>query len=161
MFREVFCPGSICKLKIAFNKVEEHVRACTGFNQTIFNNNCERRILMDQTRKGDHELLRWKTRIMSAHGRKFFVRTKRENHHHYVEVVMLGSADECKGFLASAAVLDKELKVFTKNTSRPRPISLEEWGTMGLVIPEDTLSSIWTPETTDFAYKTKFSVEKV
>ena len=166
LFREVLCPGYSCKLKIALNKVEEHSRACADFNQTILNNNCERTLTMPQSDKGGDNLVLWPTKIMSAHGRKFFLRTKRENHYHSSEIVMLGSADKCKGFLASATVLDKDLKVFAKNIFRPRPISLEKWGKMGLVLPEDILSSIWTPdlstpESPTFAYKIVFSVEKV
>ena len=164
LFREVLCPGSKCKLKIPFSKVEEHVRVCTDFNQTILDNNCERRMTMEQRNKGGG--VRWPTQIMSALGATFFMRTKRENHHHSTEVVMLGSEEECKGFLASITVLDKDLKVFAKNTFRPRPISLENWGTMGLVLSEDTLSSVWTPElstpgTPKFAYDIVFSVESV
>lgn len=166
LFREVLCPGSKCKLKIPFSKVEEHVRVCTDFNQTILDNNCERRMTIEQSNKGGDTVVTWRTRILSALGATFFLRTKRENHYHSVEVVMLGSEEECKGFLASVTVLDKDGKVFTKNTSRPRPISLEKWGTMGLVLPEDTLSSIWTPElstpgTPNFAYKMVFYVERV
>ena len=139
---------------------------CTGINKSILNNNSETNFSMAQTKKGNDMDLTWSTNIVSAHGRKFFVKTNRENHHHYVETVMLGSADECKDFLASVTLLDKDLKIFTKNTSRPRHISLEKWGKMGLVISEDTLSSIWTPdlsdpETAKFRYTFAYSVEKV
>ena len=163
-FRVVFCPGSLCQSKVPFNMVEEHTKTCAdNFAAAILNDNCEtgRRMSLTQTKKGSDEYLTWPTQIMSAHGRQFFARTKRQNHYHYVETVMLGSEDECKGFLASTTVLDKDLKVFTKNTSRPRPISLEKWGNMGLMLSEDALSNIWTSETTKFIYQMKYSVEKV
>ena len=165
-FREVFCPGNACQLKVPFNKVEEHAKTCAdNFTTTILNDNLETErtvgVAMAQNKKGGDSVLTWPTQIMSAHGRKFFARTKRENHYHYVETVMLGSEEECKGFLASTAVLDKDLKVLTKNTSRPRPISLEKWGNLGLVLSEDALSNIWTPDTTDFIYQMKYVIEKV
>ena len=57
--------------------------------------------------------------------------------------------------------LDNDGKVFTRKDSRPRPISLEEWGDMGLVVTEKALSSIWVEDGEDFVFDIKVSVEKV
>ena len=73
---------------------------------------------------------------------------------------MLGSEAECKGFLASLTILDKEGKVFTRKDWRPRPISMEEWGNMGLVVSEKDLSTIWRPDEKDFVYDIKVSVRR-
>ena len=146
-----------------FNKIEEHVIACNGVNITIGDNNIERTLTLSQILKNNDDGVTWPTKTISAHGRKFFIRTKRENKNYFFETVMLGSEDECKDFLASITILDKDNKVFTKNTSRPRPISLEKWGSMGLMIPEDILSKIWTfnPETNRVEYTMIYHVEKV
>ena len=165
LFRKVLCPSSnfYCSLEMPFNKVEEHVMVCNGFNKTIDDNNTERTLTLPQTSKGNDNLATWPTKTISAHGRKFFFRTKRENKNFYSETVMLGSEDECKDFLAYGSIRDKDNKVFTMNASRPRPISLEKWGSMGLVIPEDILSKIWTfkQEKNDFRFTLRCYVEKV
>ena len=170
LFRDVLCPGQYCKLKIPFSKVEEHSRACAGFDKAILDINGENNDwplwVMSEKDQGAHrEILKfWPTKILSAHGRTFFVMTKRRDQYRSLEIVMLGNEEECKDFLASTTVLDKDdpLKVFTKHTSRPRPISLENWGIMGLMLSEDALWQIpISPETTYFAYKMRFSVEKV
>ena len=170
LFRDVLCPGQYCKLKIPFSKVEEHSRACAGFDKAILDINGENNDwplwVMSEKDQGAHrEILKfWPTKILSAHGRTFFVMTKRRDQYRSLEIVMLGNEEECKDFLASTTVLDKDdpLKVFTKHISRPRPISLENWGIMGLMLSEDALWQIpISPETTYFAYKMRFSVEKV
>ena len=91
----------------------------------------------------------------------FFARSKRENHSFFVEVTMLGSESECKGFLTSITILDEDKKVFTRKDCRPRPISLEKWGDMGLVVTEKALSSIWVNDGEDFVFDIEVSVEKV
>ena len=74
---------------------------------------------------------------------------------------MLGSEAECKEFLACVTILDGEGQVFTRKEWRPRPISLEEWGLMGLVVPEKALSSIWrADEEQNFVYDLEMSVKK-
>ena len=136
---------------------------CNGLDKTIGDNNTTETFTLSQTSKGNDNLVTWPTKTISAHGRKFFIRTKRENKNYFVETIMLGSEDECKDFLAYGSILDKDDKVFTMNASHPRPISLEKWGSMGLMIPEDILSKIWTfqPETNNFRFTMRCYVEKV
>ena len=137
--------------------------ACNGFDKTIGDNNTKETLTLSQINKGTDDIRTWKTKTISAHGRKFFIRTKRENKNYFFETVMLGSEDECKDFLAYGSILDKDDKVFTMNASHPRPISLEKWGSMGLMIPEDILSKIWTfkPEENNFVFTMRCYVEKV
>ena len=80
LFREVLCPAPDCNcgLRIPFSKLEEHSMICTGISKTIHNNNFDMRISMTQTIRGSDKLLAWQSLNISAHGRKFFVRTKRE-----------------------------------------------------------------------------------
>ena len=98
---------------------------------------------------------------MNVHGKSFFVRRKMENHCLYSEVIMLGSETEARGFLASITIKDSEGKVFISTTYHPRPISLEQWGQMGLVVTEKALSGISKANDKNYAHSMIVSVEKV
>ena len=99
--------------------------------------------------------------MIEALGKLFFVRIKMENHFLSAEVTMLGSKVESRGFLSSLTILDKEDKVFMRTTCHPRPISLEEWGQMGLVVPGKALSSTWKTDGKTFVIKMNMTVEEV
>ena len=153
-FRKVLCPGSAitCKLEIPFNKVEEHIKACRDHLKPVLSNNAVVKLRMSERYKGDlYQPLCWGSTTVLAHGKIFIVRKKRENQTQVYETVMLASAEECRRFLVRTKILDKESKIFTANTSRPRPISQETWGHMGLILPEKALSSIWRPDGDQFS----------
>ena len=77
------------------------------------------------------------------------------------ETIMLGSDEECKGYLASISLLDKDSNIFTANICHPRPISMEKWGDMGLNLAEKSLARIWTPtEDERYRYKIELSIKK-
>ena len=166
LFRKVLCPGSReCGLELAFNKVKEHIKVCNKMQKNIYNYEVSnlQSIEKNETERDTGEPW-WETLVISSCSKYFFVRSKRENNSHFFEVVMLGSEAECKGFLARMTILDEEGKVFTRKDCRPRPISLVEWGRMGLVVPEKDLSSIWRTDEEDegdFVYDVKISVKKV
>ena len=165
LFRKVLCPGSRgCNIEITFNKVEEHIKVCPHIEKEI--SNCEKSsgllIEKNETERGLNKQY-WNTLALKSDGKYFFARSKRENNSHCFEVVMLGSQAMCKYFLAKIAIFDEEGKVFTRKDFRPRPISLEDWGRMGLVVPEEELSSIWRADPDEiekyFCYDIKISVK--
>ena len=162
-FRKVLCPGNEnCGLEILYGEVDEHVRICNAFEKTIHENNVSSLQAFEKnTIRTNLETGLFKTDIIAAGEKLFFARSKRENHSFFVEVTMLGSEAECKGFLASITILDEDKKVFTRKDCRPRPISLEKWGDMGLVVTEKALSSIWMNDGEDFVFDIEVSVEKV
>ena len=149
LFRKVLCPGSgkTCKLELPLAKVEEHINSCPDILKTTQLNNVIIMQRMTDKDKESGETLLWMSLPISAHGKFFFVRRKRESRNQIYETVMLGSAKDCEGFLVTTKILDKDSKTFTANTSHPRPINQEPWGHMGLMLPEKALSSIWRPET--------------
>ena len=63
--------------------------------------------------------------------------------------------------MQSIRILDEDKKVFTRKDCRPRSISLEKWGDMGLVVTEKALSGIWVNDGEDFVFDIEVSVEKV
>ena len=152
LFRKVLCPGSgkTCKLEIPLVKIEEHVKTCPDNVKPIQLNNAVIKLRMAQRYKDGGAPLLWGVHTISAHGKTFFLRKKRENHNQIFETVMLGSAEECKGFFVTTKILDGDSKTFTANTSQPRPISQDAWGHMGLMLPERALSNIWRPDGDQF-----------
>ena len=92
----------------------------------------------------------WGSHTVSAHGKLFFLRIKREKQTQVFETVMLGSAEECKGYVVTTKILEKDSKTFTANTSSPRPISEEMWSHPGLMLPEKALKNIWRPDGDQF-----------
>ena len=165
LFRKVLCSGysGDCELdEVSFNKVDEHVRVCNGFTKSIKNEDVFFTQAIDKAEIEETEARGWKSEIIRTNEELFFVKSKTENHSYFVEVTMLGSEEECRGFLASMTILDESKKVFTTKICRPRPISLEEkWGDMGLVVSKKALSSIWRWDGEDFVFDMKVSVEKV
>ena len=140
LFRKVLCPGSgDCELKISYNKVDEHARICNTFEKSIFENNVSNCQAINKKKMETENTTLYNTDIITVGDKLFFARSKTENHAFFVDVTMLGSEAECRGFLASITIVDEAGKVFTRKESRPRPISLEEWGRMGLVVSEKDL----------------------
>ena len=145
-FRKVLCPGSgkTCKnVEMPLNKVEEHIKTCPDNLKPIQLNNAVVKLRMSERYKDSEETLLWGSHTFMVHGKTFFMRKKREKHILHCETVMLGGAEECKGFFVDTKILDKDSKTVTANTSHPRPIGQEAWGHMGLLLPEKGLSGIW------------------
>ena len=115
LFRKVLCPGSgkACKIELALIKVEEHVNTCPDILKTVQPNNAAIKLRMQERYKDGGQTLFWVSHTISAHGKIFFLRKKRENQNQIFETVMLGDAEECSGFLVTIKILDKESKTFT------------------------------------------------
>ena len=161
LFRKVLCPGNTCKLEIQFNKVEEHAKSCANFSKWIIeSNNSSWSQILSGSSMGTIEFVTWPTKTILLHGKVFFVKTKRENQIYTFETMMLGNDEECKEYLSSITILDKDGEIFTRNTSHPRPINMEEWGGMGLMLPENALSRVWTLKEEKPTYGIKISIKK-
>ena len=158
LFRKVLCPGAYCELEVPFNKVVEHVRDCHGVEEPINDDEVSFSQNIKKIEIGTRECV---TEIVRTSEKLFFVRSKTENHSYFVEVSMLGSEEDCKEYLATMTILDDDDNTFFKTTCRPRPISLEKWGDMGLVVSKKALSSIWRPDGEDFVFDVDVSVEKL
>ena len=141
VFRRVLCPG--CGIEMAFKEVAEHIWSCKDAKEDdLKDDEVILKITIPRDEVEDIEEKEWKTSFVTVDKKMFFVQSKRENHFFYCEVIMLGSAEECKGFVASLHISEKANTYSTK--SPPRPISLENWGCMGLCVQEKALSNIWT-----------------
>ena len=101
LFRKVLCPGSNCKLQIPFNKMEEHANSCGKIGIVLMDNTWHQYLATNKKDSGD--FLTWPTVSFEAHGKLFFVNTKRTKKHIYMfETILLGSEEECKGYILQA-----------------------------------------------------------
>ena len=154
LFRKVLCPGNLCRLEIQFNKFKEHTLSCDNLGKKTWSNICSWSRFPTRNKYSP-------TKTLSANGKLFFMKTKRENQVHMFETIMFGSEEECKGYLSSITILYKDCKTFATFTSHPRPISMEKWGDMGLMASEKALARIWTDKDEKFEYQVELSITKV
>ncbi len=78
---------------------------------------------------------------------------RRLNKEYSVEVVMLGSQEECKRFNVEISILDSSAKqVF--------PINQDEWGDFSLTVKEPALAKIWKhdSENKEYVFKVKVHI---
>ena len=161
--RKVLCPGSKCKLQIQFNKMKEHANSCPHIFKIVNGDNYTWSQVLPRNKKDTNDKKTWPTKPLMAHGRLFFLKKKRENRIHTFETIMLGTEEECKDYLSTITIFDKDSKIFTKIFCHPRPISLENWWDMGLMMSEKALAKIWTlgEDGYGYGYEIKLSIDKV
>ena len=116
---------------------------------------------MARHKRDSVDLVTWSTKTLWAHGKLFFMKTKRANQIHTFETIVFGSEEESKEYLSSITILDKDSKTFATYICHPRPLSLEKWGDMGLAVSEKVLARTWTPVDEKFEYKIELSIKKV
>ena len=157
VFRRVLCPG--CGIEMAFKEVAEHIWSCKDAKEDdLKDDEVILKITIPRDEVEDIEEKEWKTSFVTVDKKMFFVQSKRENHFFYCEVIILGSAEECKAFVASLHISEKANTYSTK--SPPRPISLENWGCMGLCVQEKALSNIWTLQDDHYTFMVYIHISK-
>ena len=159
VFRKVVCPG--CGIEMPFKEVAEHISSCKDASEDYVkvDDKVLLKITIPRDEVEDKEENEWKTSFVTVDKKMFFVQSKRENHFFYCEVIMQGDVEECKGFLVDLEISDKGNTYSTK--SPPRPISLENWGCMGLCVQERALSNIWTLQDDHYTFEVYISISKV
>ena len=160
VFRRVLCPG--CGIEMSFKEVAEHISSCKDASEdevTKFDNKVTLKITIPRDEVEDIEENEWKTSFVTMDKKMFFVQSRRENHFFFCEVIMLGSAEECEGFVANLEISDKRNIYFTRGP--PRPISLENWSCMGLCVQEKALSNIWTLQDDHYTFEVYINISKV
>ena len=60
-----------------------------------------------------------------------------------LEIVMVGSQEECEDYTAEISFMDPKSKPVLSFSFPPRPISMEDWGDTCLTVTEKSLASIW------------------
>ena len=174
LFRKVLCPGSDngkndCKLEMPFNKVAEHVKACSSNSFIDIAradlNSCNTTWAQKMTH-GHNKSATWKTKPCIAFERMFFVKHKKDLSNHFFETVMLGSKEECVRFIASITVQKPGQEStssthFAKHVSHPRPLDLHPWSDVGLLMTGKTLSQFSTTEREKDCFSITLSIKQL
>ena len=118
--RPVICPGSAgCGETMAFCEVEEHVSTCSDISRGFTE------IDMDEEEMLDMGLIVWNARMFNdVEGETFFLQIQKEENIFSVDVVMLGSKEQCEGLAAEVSFTNPVTRrEFFKSTFSPRPIT--------------------------------------
>ena len=89
--------------------------------------------------------LSWRTKILrSEEERFFFVKSTRTEGVYKVDVVMMGSQEDCKNYMVEASILnvDTKMPVFV-SSFHPRPLTDQDESIFCLSVPERGLSKAW------------------
>ena len=141
LFRKVLCPG--CRIEKTVQEVAQHVQFCEGATECDVE--ADKTIRRGFTYKDGHVEVKGsresKVGYVNIEKRGFFVQEKREGNFFFSEIIMLGSEEDCRRFLITMKIRDKDGKEFSTKC-HPRLISMERWGNVGLWVHNDALSSL-------------------
>ena len=119
------------------------------------------RIRVDKV--GKQEKLSWRTKILrSEEERFFFVKSTRTEGVYKVDVVMMGSQEDCEDYMVEASILnvDTEMPVFL-SSFHPRPPTDQNESIFCLSVPERGLSKAWKYDKVGRKYLILFSIRIV
>jgi hypothetical protein len=135
-FRPVRCPGN-CGTSLAFNNIFLHIRSGCPGNMKIVERFTKKYTIPNVVVRD------FTTRCSNVDSRLFFVQVSKLLGDLYrMEVVMVGSQEDCNKYNAEISVLDTNLHPTFKFSHHPRPISLQKWGDLALTIGEQALLKI-------------------
>lgn len=137
-FRRVVCPGD-CDLLMAFCEVKKHAATCQevsrGFGVKT----------LTQEEKQDTDV-KWVSEMFSdVNGATFFLQTNKEDNIFSMDVVMLGSKEQCEGLNVEVSFTNPVTKEeFHKSTFSPRPITdTNDTEDASLIIRQSTIAKGW------------------
>ena len=163
-WRRVRCPGggSRCNHVVPFCQVLTHVEGCNKCKLAEYSDNILQHAVaiyknqIDANVDGDG----WKTLVMFSQGQVFFVRRIWRNGCFLCEVMMKGTKEECRGYVAKVSVVDAESRQAMLTTSfSPRPLETEYEIGFCLSAPKQALSEVWKYEAARNVYLIYVRVE--
>ena len=173
-WRRVRCPGggSSCNRRVVpFCQVLTHVEECNGCelaedHEYILKSDgiLQHRVAIskrhfDGSVDGDGKL-DWTTLVLFFKGHIFFVRRIWRNGCFLCEVMMKGTKEECRGYVAKVSVLDAESGQAMLTTSfSPRSLDAEYEVGFCLSAPKQALSDVWKYEAARNVCLINFRVE--
>merc|ERR1712129_181619 len=166
-YRIVICPGSLtCKKMVPFCEVEEHVKNCKGCLSCLSHDDFHSQVYtvtepMLQDPAQDLQLMEWPSILgKSKSGKNFFFRMNRVNQIISMEVVMLGSEEECEKVEVEIQIMNPETnKVFFKSMFNPRPITTTNSREMCVAVKQASSGSkFWQQRQTTKDFRFKVSV---
>ena len=151
-WRRVRCPGggSSCNRVVPFCQVLTHAMQCNSCKLAVESDGIlQYRVAMSK-RHIDGSVdgkLDWKTVVLFFQGQDFFVRRFWRNGCFLCEVMMKGTKEECRGYVAKVSVVDAESRQAMLTTSfSPRPLETEYEIGFCLSAPKQALSELWKYE---------------
>ena len=162
-WRRVRCPGgSRCNRVVPFCHVLTHVEDCNKCKLAEDSDGILKRGVAISKRHIDANVDKdgWKTLVLFFQGQIFFVRRIWRNGCFLCEVMMKGTKEECRGYVAEVSVLDAESGQAMLTTSfSPRPLDAEYEVGFCLSAPKQALSEVWKYEPARNACSIYFTVE--
>ena len=142
--RPVICPDIICEETMAFCKMEEHASTCSEISRgsrgfTVI-------MTEEESRRPPREVPCWRPRMFNdVEGDTFFLRIQKEGNIFSVDVVMLGSKEQCEELAAEVTFTNPVTRrEFFKSTFSPRPITTtNDTEDASLIIKQRTVAKGW------------------
>ena len=163
-WRRVRCPGggSRCNRVVPFCQVLTHVQDCNSCKLAEDSDGILKRGVSISKRHIDAnvDIDGWKSLVLFFQGQVFFVRRIWRNGSFLCDVMMKGTKEECRGYVAKVSVLDAESGQAMLTTSfSPRPLDAEYEVGFCLSAPKQALSEVWKYEAARNACSIYFRVE--
>ena len=155
--RLVCCPGLNCGKMVAFASVPGHLSSCP--NKFLKKIGKLETIGLPIEHLGKTFELTWPTSQREYDSRLFFLKMRKLSNIYSVEMVMHGSQEDCVKYNAEISILDSSSKVVFRSSYHPNPINTEQWGDVGLCVPEKALAKIWRYNAQTKQYEFNLSVD--
>ena len=142
-------------------KMEEHARTCLGITKSTKINQ-GKVISVKEASVENLGLVSWKSQMFKANGGQvFFLRRSKTNNLYSMEVVMLGSEEECEQFTMEVAVMNPiTKKVAIQACFQPRPIlATNETEHTCLTFKQGSLAKVWWHNQEDKVFQFNVSVK--
>jgi len=155
--REVICPSNYCDTMMAFCEVEEHARTCEDISFGFW------KVPVSEEQAQDASEIKWNSAMFNDFdGATFFLQILKEDNIFSMDVVMLGSKEQCKGLKAKVSITNPVTKEeFHMSTFSPRPITdTNDTEDASLIIRHSTIAKGWhfNQETKQFEFEVKAKI---
>ena len=139
--RKVQCPGRFCHKLLSFKEAATHTKSCTKIvseTEEVITLNLQSNNL------GKTEIVVCSTFSMNYNLMLFFLKIRKFFNTYALEVVMLGSQEECEKYSVEISILDSKANPVISSRFPPRPLGLEQMGCDCLTVTEKALARVWT-----------------
>ena len=139
--RKVQCPGRFCHKLLSFKEAAAHTKSCP---QIVSKTKEVLTLNIQSNNRGKTDLYGCSTFSINYNMMLFFFKIRKFNHIYSLEIVMLGSQEECEQYSVEISILDSKANPVILSRFPPRPLSLEQLGSDCLTVTEKALARVWT-----------------
>ena len=160
-YRLVICPGMspACNEMVSLCKLEDHAKICQGME--LSENLKQGMMFWVPEDVVESDGLVWKTEQFKGTNGVFFFNMGKPNYHYSLEVVMLGSEEDCWKNTMEVSVMGPDSDTADiQSRFRPRPIGLtNDTDGFCLIFKQESLAKIWKYNGVDKRFEFKVSVK--